>query len=533
MKKIYVLIISFSFLLGACNDLLEKVPSKQSDIVPTHVDYLIGLLSSDDMYVSASDDKVLLSDDFNALRIFQEQNDKTFSRMGMQFPLTWSFKNLTAVKYSRSCWESEYSIIYRANTILDYLSDVSGTEQEKLRLKADAHFIRAFSHFNLVNTFSLPYKADKSNGEDLGVPIQTFPSIANFPVRSSLEDTYQFIIDELKISEELLKDQELEIAPIGNICQWRASKPAVYALLSKVYFTIGDYSNAKDYATKAIVNSGAASLIDFNTEVSYADESVNKEVDVMIESGVIVKDTVKMPMTSNNTFEPFDWKENFYYKTDGFSSKPWLVPTDDLIQLYGETEDQRSYDLRWKYLFVQNFSYTESFFRGFLKGNTYNAPIKICAYKGLHHIGLNLADMYLVKAECEAREGNLGEAQDIINQFRLKRFDASAPSDIRNLTFVSKDDAIKKILDERRREMPFYSRWYDLRRIAANGEFSYIPEKLSRDFFEFDNNNVFTDRPKAYEFYPKTDYLKFAFPIPYTDIELAEKFGVILEQNKY
>jgi len=75
--------------------------------------------------------------------------------------------------------------------------------------------------------------------------------------------------------------------------------------------------------------------------------------------------------------------------------------------------------------------------------------------------------MYLIKAECMARNGDINGALTAVNVLRAKRI---RPGALVNLTAANQSEAITKILQERRREIPFVQRWFDLRRYNNNSD---------------------------------------------------------------
>lgn len=528
-NKIYILMFMAATLFTACDSQLNEVSSKQQDIIPKHVSYLEAFLSNDDYKSVQMKPMLVMGDDYVPLKTLQDRDNRVYTKDELHLPMTWDIEELTQVLDPGGIWGKEYNKIYIANTILDYIPEVGGTEAEKKRLSGDAHLMRAFSHYLLTSTYGLPYNA--SNVDELGTCLIKKPSLQTIPERSTLEKCYEFILDDLKAAEEELADIDLAVAPVGNIEQWRASAPAVYGLMAKVYLTMGNYEQAQIYAQKALDNSGVAELMNFDTEMSYSNNFETYD-DVREVEGDTITVEIKYPMTRNVDFEIYDWKES-YFRQHVRMPQAWMVPSEELTAVYGADATERDYDLRWRYFFVENYSYKEKSFRGSGEGASFIPAEKICAYVGLNNIGPSVPEMYLIKAECQARgTAGIAAAQETINELRANRFDSETPANIRDLTFTSKDDAIKQILDERRREMPFFARWYDLKRIAANGEFSYIPTSIERDFYEVTAAAVGTAE-KTYTFSPQADIRKFAYPIPKKDIVAAEKLGATITQNTY
>ena len=71
---------------------------------------------------------------------------------------------------------------------------------------------------------------------------------------------------------------------------------------------------------------------------------------------------------------------------------------------------------------------------------------------------MTTAEMYLIKAECEARAGNTGAAAEDLKTLRRTRFYAQTAAE--NVT-----GSVQEVLDERFREMGSLWRFYDIKRI--------------------------------------------------------------------
>lgn len=145
-------------------------------------------------------------------------------------------------------WRDTYDVISPANFLINKLpsADVPGLDSaNKDRIIAEARFIRAISHFHLVNLFAQPYQV--SNGSSLGVPIMTTyfeGDSAPFEVeRNTVSEVYDFIESELLASITSLS---------SSTSRGRASKGAARALLSRLYLYKGEFSNAANYANQVI-----------------------------------------------------------------------------------------------------------------------------------------------------------------------------------------------------------------------------------------------------------------------------------------
>ena len=138
--------------------------------------------------------------------------------------------------------------------------------------------------------------------------------------------------------------------------------------------------------------------------------------------------------------------------------------------------------------------------------------------------GPTVAEMTLIVAECLARSGDASGAMQRVNALRKNRIEKTV---YQHLTASSPAVAFKKVLQERRREMPFTIRWYDLKRLNANDPDNKVT--IRRRFYKFNNTSVLKgDGLVDYTLEPNSRH--YALPIPREDIEKSD--GAI-EQNKY
>ena len=529
IKLLYTLLLSIIFL-SSCNDKLGEPQKKLNNIVPTDVKYLQALLSYDNKYFKSLF-HVYFTDDVRPSGELISANEHPYNE-GIQFVSGYDIKGLSLYEDigPNNLWDKSYGMLYEFNTVLDYLPDVAGTEEEKNYVRGQDLFMRAYYHFDLARYYCLPYSTTGDNFSTLGIPLKTNISLNDMQPRPDLEATYEHILGDLAEAEELLKDAAIKTSDRQYNVSWRASNCAVYALKAKVLLTLGDFENALMYAEKAIASVGRAKLYDFNDVMKYYTVSFTQKD----ENGNDVDEEINYPFTGDPAYIRFEWEENIYTRNLTAVSPGRLIPSDDLISLYGSDEN-RDYDLRWKYWYIENGSLSSESFRGKIDNVTggYSAPIVFTTYNGYYNAGLSVPELYLIKAECEARSGDIGKAQSTINEFRANRFSTDAPSDIINLAFANKNDAITKILQERRREMPFISRFYDLKRLYGYGDTQHLPV-ITHEYFEINNSTIYTDKPKDCVFDPVTDYKKFAFPIPVSEIDLARAmYNVDLIQNEY
>lgn len=460
------------------------------------------LLNSSTTYQLEIKSSFLGTDDFALIPEMFERNAFVMTPVGVQNAV-WDIDNLIKQEYDE-LWSGEFNKILNANTVLSVLSSVAGSDAEKEELRKEAHFIRAYSNWTLAQEYCLPY--NEANKAELGLPIKRTISFKESGKRASLADTYQFIEDDMK--EALTTNVKFTAGSKNRV--WRISKPAVYSFAARFYLSKNMYEKALEYAQLALTEHSA--MVNYNTDMSYAEPSTKITVD-----GSVFE--VKYPFTYKNGVESgVAWKEAYYFRTLQYSVG-WFIPSESLLRLYDQT-----YDLRYRYHIVEHFSYIKG-----LKSPSYDYPGYMFLGRWDLPSGPSVAEMLLVKAECFARQGNVTEAMDAVNILRANRMDRSAPANVINLSASSPDEALTKILEERRRELPFTMRWFDIRRLNSNDDARDDVGDLSREFFDYNRTGAIVSSQKRVYTLPKNSR-RYARPI--ISYEIQANGGELL-QNKY
>lgn len=494
----------------SCNDYLDTKPSKTSSLVPTTLEHLESLLNNyDNFYQESNRTAIYSSDDFGLYTDIYKAKSNAYDIAGIEFA-TWDTEFLPD-DTRESFWAEEYKKIFMANMVLEYLDKVAGDSERKKVLEAEAHLIKAYSYWILVNTYCLPYT--DATKDELGLVLKNFVSFEEPTVRATLAETYQAIESELTGALKLQNSLEM----VNNKYRtWRGSKPAAEAFAARYYLSISNYSEALKYAENALT--GHDVLVDYNTDMRY---SANKsEVTINVGLPNQEKVEIKYPYTHDNQSDMTDmleWKE-FYYFRMLYNSSWWYLPSKELLALY-----DKDYDLRYRYHVVENYSYT----KGLIKP-AYKWPGYVFFYEDRIPSGMTVAEMILTKAECLARQGQFQEAMNTVNVLRAKRMDVDAPANVINLVASSKEEAIRKVLEERHREMPFTMRWYDIRRFNNNEDAS-DDVILKREFYPY-NNAIVLDGESVKTYILERNSRRYAAPIHNTEIESS--LGQI-KQNAY
>lgn len=449
-----VISICIICLLAGCskqNEWLDIKPNK-ADVTPATIDNYQALLDlSDGVLNSATpamgmigmDNYYVTSATLNAAGTTAERNGYVWAAD------VWQGANAAD-------WNNPFSAIAVTNVTLDGLATITPTPTTLTawnNVKGSAFFFRAFSYYQLGQIFMKPYDAATA-ATDPGLPLRTNSNINQQVDRSTIADTYQLMISDLLAAEPLLPDKPLY--------QTRPSKQAVYALLAKIYLNLSDYDKAGAYAGKALLVS--EKLVDFNTLSATA----TKPMPVFPTHPEIIFYT-----TANN------------YSILLPSSSRCIVDTI-LVQSYAAN------DLRKTLFFTLPNASGQMFFKGqYTASNT--------AFSGLAN-----NELLLIQAESYARQQQTMDALASLNKLLVKRFKTGS---FQPVTAINAQDALKKILDERRKELPFTGsvRWEDLRRLNRDPVFARI---LTRNI----NNQL-------YQLLPNDN--RYVLPIPDIEIKLS------------
>lgn len=319
-------------------------------------------------------------------------------------------------------WNYPYACIFYANNVLKGLENIpitSVNETQWKNIKGSALFYRSHALYQLSQIFAKQYN-EVTASSDLGLPLRLSPDINIKSERATLKETYSQILADLEESTILL--------PATVSFKTRPSKPAAFGLLSRVYLIMGEYEKARINADSCLSRYNV--LMDFNN--SGSPDFVN--------AGGFVP------------FRRFNIEVIFQATMQGdanFFGSTFTRVSPELYNSYNVD------DLR-KTAFFRSISPGHRF-----KGNYDNQNVWLFA-------GIATDEIYLIRAECNARLGQTSSAIDDLNTLMVKRWRNNGTWS--PFTAVDANDALTKILVERRKELIFRGlRWTDLRRLNKEG----------------------------------------------------------------
>lgn len=323
-------------------------------------------------------------------------------------------------------WTDANEALVNVNNILEYqpeLLDAFPESADELRIiKAEALFLRALIHFDLVRVYAQPYNftADASH---IGVPvILKTPSSDDNVARNTVKEVYTQIIKDLKESETLYGDET------GSESSYYASKRAVYGLLARAFLYTENWTEAVSYSTLAINSTPLAEgqdYLDMFLEVEDDDESLFK-----------LNGKLKSPELIS------------FYNLQS----PLGYASEKLMNLLDENPD----DLRLQLLEFNSGANTY----GTLKYLKESLPI---AEKYYNIIVLRTSEMYLIRAEANNNLDALTEAITNVKTLLARNYQ----KEVSEITITENTkEAVAALIDvERTKELCFEGhRLYDLTR---------------------------------------------------------------------
>lgn len=400
MKRIINISLFFILALGitSCEKYLDVEP--KGIVIPKDVSELDGILYSYTSYQSYPAHMLYFNDEIHA-PYGRAENHPTANAY------FWAPQLNSDAETAPAVWSTLYRCIYNTNVIIRKVGEASGDATKKEQLLGEALTLRAAYFFDLLTVYSKAYDASTASS-DPGIPIMQSVDVTDAtPPRSSVQATIDTIIGNLNTAIELL--------PATNPARNRANQHTAYALLSRVYLYMEDYTQSVFFADKALLASHE--IYDYNEYFS----------------------AWEMPEPDLNP--EYLWTR----LTDDESVIFYLNYSNELINAY-EPDDNRLL------LFAADYYGTGEYF---------------WSGAGFGSYGITFPELYLTKAECLAHSGDIEEAMQIINDLRIKRVSIFS---YEPLEASSKEEAIAHILHERKLELAFKgTRWMDMKRLDKQG----------------------------------------------------------------
>ncbi len=408
LRALLLLVLSFS----SCKKYLDERPDKALAIPATVEDCqaildnnaVMNRNQNNGLGEASSDNYYLLPADYNVL--YYQADKSTY---------TWGEEIFYENPPTSNDWVNLYNIVYRANTVIKVIEAIAKTganEQAWNNVYGSALFFRAWAFSVLTFNFSKAYDVQTAH-TDLGIPLRLTPDFNIPSVRASVQQSYDRIIGDLTAAIPLLPDNPAHIM--------RPSKPAVYALLARVFLSMRNYTKAGEYA--ALCLQLKSDLIDYNSD----------------------------PYILPSAAAPFTlFNQEIIFYASGFLDPLYRAKIKpEFFNLYVDN------DLRKTLFFRHNANGTIAF-KGHYAGSIYGI---FC--------GIATDEVYLMQAEALARQGHYNEAMNTLNTLLEKRW---KQNEFIRFTADDAAQALVIVLAERRKQLIMRDlRWMDIKRLNKEG----------------------------------------------------------------
>jgi len=368
-------------------------------------------------------------------------------------------------------WPKFYEVISVANSALDGLTKIEATQEEIIRLEAEARFLRAFSYYHLVRGFGdLPYIDRFITDPDATASLELTPAAE---IYEAIKEDFQFAKENLPPNWDVQRRS-------------RATNVAAAAYLASVHLTLEEFELAKVEA-ESIISQKATYETDLSPSYAQLFDATDPAVQdnlpealffIDYKSGVTRFDldqsnvdfifTHMQPVEvgggfgnvfTNNavvaSFDPNDARTNanvadtlYVSGVNTFLSQDADLSRDTLIRTGSA---QSSAPVILKYWFRNGNSNDQG----------WNSDMNI-------HL-MRYAEVLLIAAEAAVETGDLSTAETYLNELRV-RTNLGTLADA-GINVGDQQQMRATVREERRVELAFeFKRWYDVKRWQNIGE---------------------------------------------------------------
>jgi hypothetical protein len=459
----FIIIIVFAMLASSCEKKLDQVPISSATTPTFYAQPSDFIQAVNAAYNSLRGypDRLMELSEVRSDNIYPSNND-----VGRDHdPINNFSPGIAPNVYVEEGWRSDYSGIFKANTVLEQLAKNAGFVGSTIlanRLAAEAKFLRAFFYFDLVKYYGKVPVVDHT----------VSAAEANTIPRSSVAEVYALIISDLQFAIANLPLNFSGAYPYyGPTDIGRATKYAAEATLALVYMT-------RSGPTYGIEGAGMG-LNEWNLALPLLQ-------DIITNGGFVFNPAqYAFPVPATGIFSysnqnPSTNKEAIFdvlYLTQANSglgaTYPWALVPQDFFNTYGNPSTSgalgapsvssnlvNSYPAGDKRLSptIHTTQYGSSlypFFRKYL--DTTKVPSTNSRFDwAINFIVIRYTDILMLKAECilHGAPGTQADVDAIVNQVRAR----AGLTPVANVTLA-------QLFDERRREFAGEgSRWFDLQR---------------------------------------------------------------------
>ena len=480
--KIFLYILSVCMIgFASCSKFLDEVPDKSGSAYIYHMDQLYGLMGSTDLYLFESPEyaeygmtgacwveQMYMNDAVEYTPRFYVQGLESLYD-GAYNLYSWNSTELKDQYTMSVTWTPSWDRIYRFNTVLENLDIVQQTTKEiHDQVKGEALFGRAYYHFILL----VQYCLWDENAPGIGYRDNTMIGVV--PERQTVGYTLERIYQDL--DEALAALTAAGRTSFDLKTNFRPTVPTLKAFRARVDLYRGDYESALQNATDALT--AYSVLEDFKNDPEY-ELSPYMPIYLLDETNSKVANTVSTHTMTNLSLRGAEAVAEYtelYLPNMSYDIYYGVIPISEMFYNLWDREN----DARWLHFYS---TYTPLIYASGVCESTilpdetslrysitwenqqwlneepwsWHNYFRFDCMAGGVILGMTTAEMYLIKAECEARLGEGNPAEDLKTLRRTRFYDVTAAENITG--------SVQDVLDERLREMGAAWRFFDIKRL--------------------------------------------------------------------
>lgn len=470
-----------------------------------------------------------------------EANNLASSTHGLNqgvLPTTWA--------YAEDIWVQNYAVIRKANSFMEKIDAVPGDENLKKRMKAEALFLRAFAHSELVRCFGgVPLMLKAGTPEESIIP------------RNTYDECIAQIVKDCDDAAAVLP----VVMPPADL--GRATKVAALALKARMLLYFASPLNNPGNVADRWVNAAnaAKAVMAYGPPPGSGDYGLYADYYRLFIDKLGNKEVIFARKFQNPSINPSDGARNkWYMSVPGVNDGAWggFSPTQNLVDAYEMKNGKPINDPTSGYNPQNPYTNRDSRLDKSIlhQGSLYKAGIIIETYRGGNTNNTNRLDssktgygllkmvdtskwgaagdadndwIFIRYAEvllnfAEAQNEATGPNTDVYSALNLLRARSGQPA----LAGLTQAELRDRIRNERRVELSFEEhRFFDVRRWKLGS--TYFKEPVRKVQIIKNPDNSFT---YSYPKWEDRDYKEFQnfMPIPQSEID---KNGKLVQNTGY
>lgn len=499
MKNFYkiLVLITIPFLLNACFS-LDQEPYKE--------------LSQKNSFKSLQDAQFWVNGMYASLRnniygraMYATDAQADFAnlaRRSSNSDLLTEIHNWTLLTSSNSViaaiWQNYFNAIQNINIGLEGIPTipisaqgaVTSTTQINQNM-GELYLARAFYYTYLVTHYCPAYDENSA----YGLPLLDKPTINDFPNRSSVKETYEFILADIARAEQLLANVT------GSAGKATFSKDAVAALKARVLLYKEDWNGAYQAANQLISANTYPLTTASSTLQNVWEKDDSAETITRLYARYDRGNTAELP----NGMDVYLGEEKSYYTQKVLYYYPKLIPTQSFVDLFDDSDFRKNIYIKKLFANYSSTKYNDIYLVSKYPDNDElkNSSRDDATY--LHRPKVfRIAEIYLIAAEAAYKKGDQTNAKIYLDRLRAAR----------GISSITYTDLWTEIQNERNRELAFEGfRMADIKRWGL-GVVRGTPQNV--------NAIVSDPADQYYQLNIPAGNYKMTWPIPPSDIRYEQ-----------